>query len=193
MGIRVAPGPGGSRRVGRRRWVATHPPRPTRQNATRRTRTRTRTRTRERPQDPKLTHPGIPRDLSTIDYNLAQYCTVQQCAVLYSTVQYSTVQYCAVLPSTVQYCTVLHSTAQYCTVLLNPGLRIEGFRLPSGLGIIFRTVGLSRMVFPLVGGSRSLLALATRFRHDRTDYVSRGSPENRFLDSRDQFLFIFYI
>ena len=40
--------------------------------------------------------------------------------------------------------------------------------------------------FPLVARIRALLALATRLRHDRPDYDSRGSPENRFLDSQDQ-------
>ena len=54
----VAPGPGGSRGVRRRRWVATHPQRPTRQNGTQRNENAT--RTRERPQDPKPKHPGIP-------------------------------------------------------------------------------------------------------------------------------------
>ena len=54
-------------------------------------------------------------------------------------------------------------------------------------GKFYLKLGLRRVNFPLVGRSRSLLALATRLRHDRPDDDSRGSPEKSFffLDSRD--------
>ena len=63
------------------------------------------------------------------------------------------------------------STYQWCIYLRY----VENFRLPSVKN--YREMMLRRVVFPLVGRSRSLLALATRLRHDRPDDDSRGSPE----------------
>ena len=48
-------------------------------------------------------------------------------------------------------------------------------RFPATLRKNYRKMMLRRVVFPLVGRSRSLLALATRLRHDRSDCPS-GSP-----------------